>query len=80
MPVMDGCTFLERLRERPDCALLPVVVLTALDLTRKDQRRLQGASQILNKGETSLRSLGKRLHWAAESAVPSAFEERTPSA
>lgn len=80
MPVMDGFTFLERLREQPDCALLPVVVLTALDLTREDRRRLQGASQILNKGETSLRSLGERLHRAAENAVPSAFEERTPSA
>ena len=66
MPVMDGFTFLERLRERLDCGDLPVVVLTALDLTREDRKRLQGASQILNKGSVSLRSLGERLHHAAE--------------
>ena len=35
----------------PGCAAIPVVVLTALDFTREDRRRLAGASQILNKGE-----------------------------
>ena len=40
------------MRARPDCADIPVVVLTARDYAR-DRRRLQGASQILNKGEVS---------------------------
>lgn len=70
MPVMDGFTFFERMRERTDTADIPVVVLTALDLTREDRRRLQGASQILNKGDVSLRTLGDRLHNAARTFRP----------
>ncbi len=62
MPVMDGFDFLKELRALPGCADLPVVVLTAQDLTRDDRRRLRGASQILNKGDISLRSLVERLH------------------
>ena len=62
MPVMDGFTFLQRLRDRPDCVDIPVVVLTALDLTREDRRRLAGANQILHKGDASLRSIAERLH------------------
>ena len=62
MPVMDGFTFLQRLRERRDCDDIPVVVLTALDLTRDDRRRLAGANQILRKGDVSLRSVMERLH------------------
>ena len=65
MPLMDGFTFLEKMRERQQTADVPVVVLTALDLTREDRRRLQGASQILNKGDVSLRTLGEKLHAAA---------------
>ena len=70
MPVMDGFTFLERMRARPDCADIPVVVLTALDLTREDRRRLAGASQILNKGDVTMRALGDRLQRLAETAQP----------
>lgn len=61
MPVMDGFTFLEAMRAKPECADIPVVVLTALDLTWQDRRRLHGASQILNKGDVSMRSLAERL-------------------
>ncbi len=68
MPVMDGFAFLNEMRGRPGCAAIPVVVLTALNLTREDRRRLQGASQILNKGETTMRALGDRLHRLAETA------------
>lgn len=65
MPVMDGFTFLERMRGLPQAANVPMVVLTALNLTREDRRRLQGASQILNKSDVSLRTLGEKLHAAA---------------
>ena len=68
MPVMDGFTFLQRMRARPDCADIPVVVLTALDLTREDRRRLAGASQILNKGDVTMRALGDKLQKLAEKA------------
>ncbi len=69
MPVMDGFDFLEELRAVPGCAEIPVVVLTARDLTRDDRRRLRGASQILNKGDISLRSLVERLHGLADRAT-----------
>ena len=62
MPVMDGFTFLQRLRDRPDCRDIPVVVLTARDLTRDDRLRLGGANQILHKGDVSLRAVVERLH------------------
>jgi PAS domain S-box-containing protein len=62
MPVMDGFTFLHALREQPGCADVPVVVLTARDLTNEERRRLSGANQVLNKGDTSLRDLAGKLH------------------
>ncbi len=66
MPVMDGFTFLRALRERPGCASIPVVVLTARDLTNEERHRLRGANQVLNKGDTSLRNLAGELHALAE--------------
>ena len=68
MPVMDGFTFLHALRERPGCADIPVVVLTARDLTNEERRRLRGASQVLNKGDTSLRDLAGELRALAPPA------------
>jgi len=65
MPVMDGFTFLHALRQRPDCADIPVVVLTARDLTSEDQRKLRGADRILSKGDTSLKQLAGELRTLA---------------
>ena len=65
MPVMDGFAFMEELRARPDGAEIPVIVLTARDLTRDDRRRLAGASQILSKGDVSLRGVVERLEQLA---------------
>ena len=73
MPVMDGFTFLHTLREQPGCADVPVVVLTARDLTNEERRRLSGANQVLNKGDTSLRDLAGRLH-ALVPATPEPVE------
>ena len=61
MPVMDGFDFLHALRRRPGCEHVPVVVLTAMDLSAEDRSRLRGANQVLNKGDTSLRDLAERL-------------------
>ncbi len=61
MPVMDGFGFLKELRQRPGCEQVPVVVLTALDLTADDRRRLRGANQILNKGSTKMSDLVDKL-------------------
>jgi PAS domain S-box-containing protein len=50
MPEMDGFEFLEAMRARPELAGVPVVVLTAMDLTDEDRRRLNGGvERILQK-------------------------------
>ncbi len=61
MPVMDGFDFLTAFRERPDCAEVPVVVLTARDLTNEDRRRLRGANQVLSKGDIRMQELAEKL-------------------
>ena len=61
MPVMDGFAFLHELRNRPGCADVPVVVLTARDLSSADRERLTTASRVLSKGEISLRELAGQV-------------------
>jgi signal transduction histidine kinase/DNA-binding response OmpR family regulator len=54
MPEMDGFEFVAALRERSDGRDVPVVVLTAKDLTEAERRRLQGSvSRVLEKGRSS---------------------------
>jgi len=40
MPTMDGFGFMDQLRGRPDWQDIPVVVITAKDLTEEDRERL----------------------------------------
>ncbi len=70
MPVMDGFTFLHDLRELEGCADIPVVVLSARDLTREDRVRLQSAERVLGKGETSLSDLAGELRSIAPPDAP----------
>ncbi|MGH9364845.1 MAG: response regulator, partial [Thermoanaerobaculia bacterium] len=50
MPEMDGFEFLEALRKRAEWRHIPVVVVTAKDLTEEDRRRLNGGvERILQK-------------------------------
>jgi len=62
MPVMDGFTFLHALRERLDCRDVPVVVLTARDLSAEERSRLDGADRVLAKGETSMKALASEVN------------------
>lgn len=51
MPEMDGFQFLEELRKHEEWRSIPVVVVTAKDLTEEDRLRLNGSVQtILKKG------------------------------
>jgi signal transduction histidine kinase/DNA-binding response OmpR family regulator len=51
MPEMDGFEFLEALRQRSDGKQVPVIVITAKDLTPEDHRRLNGGvERIIQKG------------------------------
>jgi CheY-like chemotaxis protein len=57
MPVMDGFGFLNRLRAEDDHRGLPVVVLTAQELSAEEKRFLKGhADQVLSKGDDNLGS------------------------
>jgi signal transduction histidine kinase/DNA-binding response OmpR family regulator len=52
MPEMDGFEFMDSLRKRPDFVGVPVVVVTAADLTEEDHRRLNGAvERVLQKSD-----------------------------
>jgi CheY-like chemotaxis protein len=52
MPEMDGFEFVDAVRKQPRWSAIPIIVLTAKDLTADDRGRLQGAvERVLHKGE-----------------------------
>ena len=58
MPEMDGFEFAEKLRENKDWLDIPVVVITAKDLTSADHKRLKGnVEAIMQKGSYSKKEL-----------------------
>ncbi|MBL51975.1 MAG: hypothetical protein CMG57_08475 [Candidatus Marinimicrobia bacterium] len=58
MPEMDGFEFSERLRENKEWLDIPVVVITAKDLTKEDHARLKGnVETIMQKGSYSKKEL-----------------------
>ena len=61
MPVMDGFAFLHQLRATPGCSTIPVVILSARDITAAERARLTKANRIYKKGETSVRDLAAGL-------------------
>jgi CheY-like chemotaxis protein len=62
MPDMDGFEFMQKLRARPDGRLVPVVVITAKDITEEDRRRLNGqVARVLQKSTLSLEGLTTEL-------------------
>lgn len=51
MPEMDGFEFLDEMRKNPDWADVPVVVLTAKELTNEERTRLNGhVEKVIRKG------------------------------
>jgi CheY-like chemotaxis protein len=58
MPTMDGFSFIAELRQREEWRTIPIVVLTAKDLTPEERQRLNGSvEQILLKGAYSREDL-----------------------
>jgi CheY-like chemotaxis protein len=64
MPKMDGFEFLNELRARPPWRDIPVVVITAKDLTEADRERLNGGvERIIQKSDRDemLRQLSREV-------------------
>ncbi|HJW37983.1 MAG TPA: response regulator [Candidatus Udaeobacter sp.] len=58
MPEMDGFEFVDRVRQHPEWRSIPIVVLTAKDLTAEERRRLNGSVEtILRKAGNSRTAL-----------------------
>ncbi len=54
MPEMDGFTFINEVRLVPAWQHIPVIVVTAMELTQEDRQRLNGqVARILQKGASS---------------------------
>jgi signal transduction histidine kinase/CheY-like chemotaxis protein len=70
MPEMDGFAFLEEFRRLPSAGDVPVVVLTAKDLTGEDRHRLNGhVKRIMAKGEGTESVLKKVRELVAQCVV-----------
>lgn len=62
MPVMDGFGFIRELRKTEKGRSVPVVVLTAKDLTKEERKELNGnVEEIFLKEETSIDELVKEI-------------------
>jgi CheY-like chemotaxis protein len=62
MPVMDGFGFLAELRGRPEWQQIPVIVITAKDLTADDRDRLAGKVEaVLEKNAYTREELLQRV-------------------
>jgi signal transduction histidine kinase/DNA-binding response OmpR family regulator len=62
MPVMDGFDFLFEFRLREDCTAVPVIVVTAKDLTPEDRQRLNGGvARVVEKGPLTRTQLLDRV-------------------
>ncbi len=69
MPVMDGFEFIEHLRQHPQWQQIPVVILTAKDISHSDQQRLNaGVSQVLQKGSYKREDLLNEVRMALMTA------------
>ncbi|MBI4783342.1 MAG: PAS domain-containing protein [Oscillatoriophycideae cyanobacterium NC_groundwater_1537_Pr4_S-0.65um_50_18] len=79
MPEVDGFQFLNTLRQKPQWRSLPIIVVTAMDLTPGDRLRLNGyVEQILQKGAYCRDDLLREvrdlvMRWTANSQYRSVF-------
>ena len=71
MPVMDGFAFLHALRNLPNGIDIPVVVLSARDITSAERQQLEGADRVLSKTTTSLKQIASELR-SLDASRPSA--------
>jgi signal transduction histidine kinase/CheY-like chemotaxis protein len=75
MPVMDGFQFAEKVRDHPEWRTIPIVVVTAAELTGAERRRLNGyVETIIHKEGNSKEELLQQVREALDNnAVPRIF-------
>jgi CheY-like chemotaxis protein len=85
MPEMDGFEFVARVHEKPAWRLIPIVVLTAYDLSIDDRRLLNGyVDAIIKKSSDSREALLHQLrdflndYTTSRALSQSAGEEKRP--
>ena len=79
MPEMDGFEFVERLRANELTQSIPVLVVTAKDITPEDRQRLSGAVQnILQKASASPADLVAQARELLTARIRSAVSARAP--
>ena len=79
MPEMDGFTFLREFRARPDWSAVPVVVMTARDLSLGERAELKGnGARVLEKGSVRMQDLVEQLRAIVPPRGPAA--SRHPAA
>jgi CheY-like chemotaxis protein len=63
MPKMDGFEFALRIHRHPSWRTIPIVVLTAKDITPEDRVQLQGCVEtVFQKGDYSRDELLREVH------------------
>ena len=68
MPVMDGFEFLIKMRSKPDWIDIPVMVLTAKDLTPEDRNILKDkVSVVVEKGKSDYEEVAKMIRQVVDS-------------
>jgi CheY-like chemotaxis protein len=79
MPVLDGFDFLLEMRANAEWQQIPVIVLTAKDLTEDDRRILSGrVEQIVEKGACAHEQVVNLIHEVMD-PTPPAGRATTPA-
>jgi len=77
MPELDGFGFAERLRAEPAWRTIPVLVITAKDLTPEERMKLNGwVEQVLQKGAYSREELLADVRALVRASVDHADDPR----
>lgn len=70
MPEIDGFEVAQILKHNPEWQEIPIIVITAKDLTLEDRKRLNGCVEgILQKGAYSRQILLKQIHDLLKNAI-----------